>query len=172
MSADEATPLHSETPADRLATAKLKQQQREQGIHANGVRQGREARERELLQELGVNAISDLKLTAKLEAAHEAELSRLTGHHKTHVKTHGRAMAYMAACVALIVGAAAGAAGFAWVFKDLLLSTAAARGIEQRGQAAPTELHITDGDGQPVRQSGYARNPITGRPLHEPAGAP
>jgi hypothetical protein len=71
---DHATALDAQ--AERLAAAKLKQAQREQGIRAQAFGEGRKAERTEMLATVGAKAMEDLALASKLKEQHQAELER------------------------------------------------------------------------------------------------
>src|SRR5690606_23005811 len=57
---------------DRLAEARKKQEQREQGIRAQAVKQGRELERAEILRALGVQRLEDASTSAQLRAERDA----------------------------------------------------------------------------------------------------
>jgi hypothetical protein len=101
----EPTPLN--TQADRIAAAKRAQADREKGIHANAVKQGRTLERADVLKALGAQTLADASQTAQLRAERDA---RPTADAMAHAKKAAHragvvwGLAYgFAAC--LVVGA-------------------------------------------------------------------
>ena len=98
----DATPIQAETQAERLVRAKQVQSAREQGIRAQAVKEGRQAREREILATLGTQTLQDASQLTQLRQERDA---RPTAQEEAK---HGRHRFYQGATLGLIIGAALG----------------------------------------------------------------
>ena len=127
--------------------------------------EGRDEVRATIVQE-AVNASSAAlqRQQAAMEAAHKDQTARETKHAAAHLKAVREGRLALGMCIGIVIGSLAASAGIAYVFKDAQLTSAAARGIEQRGGAsvlpAPTlcdpatEQCLPDTND---RDSGYVR---------------
>ena len=86
-------------PADKLAQAKLAQKQREDGIRAAAIKQGRQLERQELLQALGVQKLEDASELAHIRAERDARPTQ------AEELKHGRHRFYQGAVVGIVAGA-------------------------------------------------------------------
>lgn len=86
-------------PADKLAQAKLAQKQREDGIRAAAIKQGRQLERQELLQALGVQKLEDASELAQIRAERDARPTR------AEELKHGRHRFYQGAVAGIVAGA-------------------------------------------------------------------
>lgn len=106
------TPL----PNAEQQAAQLRLAARDAGIKGQAKREGREERERELLQEIGVKAIEDLSLVAQLRTDHQADLARQEGRWRVVERKHGLFRLWQGIALGASLGAiAAGAATYVMI---------------------------------------------------------
>jgi hypothetical protein len=90
---NEPTPITRTSEQEReakLAAAKLAQQQREQGLKGQAKREGREEREREILQQVGAQTIEEIGMIGAVQAQFQAAIDRMAHEHKNEVKRSER----------------------------------------------------------------------------------
>ena len=103
---------------------------------------------------------------AILTEAHDKHLSELRHSYEHRAKAERNGARAFGGMVGIILGVIAGAGGAIFAYKDVQLTSAAARGMERREYTAPTAI---------VPRESYADDgPDLGsaRPWREPAGAP
>lgn len=118
----DATPL--QTQADRLAEARKKQEQREQGIRAQAIKQGREAERNDILKALGVQRIEDASTSAQLRAERDARPTR------DEELKHGRHRFYQGGLLGVCIGAML-ASALIFAMQGMIWDTAARNFREQ-----------------------------------------
>lgn len=93
--------------AQFIADAKRAQEQREQGIRAQAIKQGRELERMDIQRAAGVAAIEEISLLAQVRLEHAAALEAKDAHWK-HIVSHVRlgARAFGAAFIGIPIGAA------------------------------------------------------------------
>lgn len=97
----------SPTPEAERAAAQLRLAARDAGIKGQAKREGREEREREMLQEIGVTTISDLSLLTQLRTEHQADLARLEARWRVIERKHGLFRLWQGAALGAALGATA-----------------------------------------------------------------
>ena len=74
----------------KLVAAMRAKEQREQGLRGQAKREGREEREREILQQAGVAAIEEISMLAHIRAEHDAEKRQIELRWFREEQKHGR----------------------------------------------------------------------------------
>ena len=74
----------------KLVAAMRAKEQREQGLRGQAKREGREEREREILQQAGVAAIDEISMLAQIRAEHDAEKRQIELRWFREEQKHGR----------------------------------------------------------------------------------
>lgn len=117
-----ADPHVIEGQAERLAKVKLAQAQREQGIRAQAIKQGRQEREREILESLGKRSLDDIGHMAEVQRAHKEELARSMRMASERAMYKGIAMTL---AFAVFVGMMSGMGGY-WIAREGMFALVAA----------------------------------------------
>ena len=94
----------------KLVAAMRAKEQREQGLRGQAKREGREEREREILQQAGVAAIDEISMLAQIRAEHDAEKRQIELRWFREEQKHGGGKWWQGYAFGLVCGVPASAA--------------------------------------------------------------
>lgn len=145
-----------ETPAERQARIAQAAERTKQAVHANGVKAGRQAERKAILEQLGAQTIADASQIARLTAERDARVSQ------AEEAKHGRFRFYQGGFLGMIIGAslmlAAGALMVGEIFKqagqygrEMAVTGAIAQGVNEPSPCVPGST-LPDGRVCPARQ--------------------
>lgn len=104
----DAQPL--QTQADRLAAAKRAQEQRENGIRAQAIKQGRELERMDIQRAAGVAAIEEISLLAQVRLEHAAHMQANESRWEREERKYGAGKFWLGAAFGISIGLVAAAA--------------------------------------------------------------
>ena len=100
-----------QTPQAERQAAAMRLAARDAGIKGQAKREGREERERELMQELGIRTIEDLGILSQVRFEHEAALKQQEGRWRVIERKHGLFRLWQGIAIGASLGAIAAGAG-------------------------------------------------------------
>lgn len=102
MGLSDAQPLNAQ--AERLAAAKRVQEQRENGIRAQAIKQGRELERQDLQRAAGVATLEEISLLAQVRQEHAQELQRVETQWQREERKHGRHQRWLGLSFGIPIG--------------------------------------------------------------------
>lgn len=135
---------------ERLAVATKKQTDREAGIRAQAIQEGRKLERSDLQRALGSKALDEAIREPTLAKAHASELERLRHEWMDNAKHAGRANLMTGAIVGLLVGAIGAAAGVSvFVMQSQATLAVNVRAMNEQPYQPPVPLTIRDAPPHP-----------------------